>query len=176
MRHHGFGLSKSIRVATNHNRKDALFRPCLPTGNRRIKEGAVPCFGGCIKFTCDFRRSGCVVNEDGVWLQRLKSTAQTKRNRAQIVVITNASKNKVGIFCCVCGRGGHITIKLSNPRLSFGGRAIVNRYRMGTFRSNMSGHGKPHHAKTNPRDFAHLGFPHPALVHRQKTLKCAVPT
>ena len=107
-----------------------------------------------VEFARDDRRGGCVIDEDRRFFEAFEGALRAGRHGAQIVVVTDAGKDKLLALRGLAGGRRAAAAKFFDPFLRPRGRAIVNRDVM-TLRLEVSSHGIAHDAEAEERDFCH---------------------
>ena len=107
-------------------------------------------FGGGIKLARHIGGGRGVVHQSRAFFHASQSAVSTEHHRAQILVVTNAAKNDVGIFHRFAGRRGLRSLaavgELLAPGGCFGCAAVVHRHCVASA-GQVTGHGIAHDAQ-----------------------------
>ncbi len=149
-----FGPHVIVRRAAAHDAECACLGAGLAAGYWGIDEAKSLCFRNRVEFARDDRRGGCVIDENRRFFEALEGALRAGRHGAQIVVVSDAGKDKLLALRGLAGGRRAAAAKFFDPFLRPRRRAIVNRDVMAV-RLEVPGHGVAHDAEAEERDFCH---------------------
>ena len=80
-------------------------------------------------------------------------------DRAQVIVVPDAGKHKIGFASGLFRRWSHLAPEFGDPGLRLAERAIVDGDIVSAFRADVPGHGIAHDAQSNKCNLAHRASP-----------------
>ena len=122
-----FSAIEHLLAGAAHDRELAIFGSGLPPGNRCIHEMHPLRAGKGIEFTRHPGRGGGVIHQGASGPHARQGSIVAQHHAAQVIVVSDATKYKIGVGRCFTRGRSRYTAALAHPLRRFGRRAVVHR-------------------------------------------------